>query len=110
MSIYRHDTHISGIIAKNLESPPIAVVDHNNSGRKASPDELPDLRYCSDIYWSYWVRGSPTSRITESMAHRTSSMTIPYCWPSEHSKKPKRTSSQHGRAIHSMPQWMRVKL
>lgn len=35
------------------------MIDHNNWGRKASPDELPDLRYCSDIYWGYWVRGNP---------------------------------------------------
>lgn len=29
-----------------------------NWGRKANADELPDLRYCSDIFWGYWFRGN----------------------------------------------------
>ncbi|KAH4341305.1 hypothetical protein HBH98_176550 [Parastagonospora nodorum] len=59
MSTYYNNIYISGIIAKNLESPSIAVVDHDNWGRKASPGELPDLRYCSDMYSCYWVRDYP---------------------------------------------------
>jgi hypothetical protein len=28
-------------------------------GRKAAPDELPQLRHLSDIYWGFWVRDNP---------------------------------------------------
>lgn len=40
----------------NLESPGAAVVYPENWGRKSEAGELPDIRFCSDIYWGYWSR------------------------------------------------------
>jgi hypothetical protein len=48
-----------GIIAKNLLSPSVAVVDGENWGRKAEPGELPELRHASEMYWGFWVRDNP---------------------------------------------------
>jgi hypothetical protein len=50
---------MQAIIGKNLESPSVAVIDRNSWGRKAAPVELPDLRFCSDIYWAYWFNDNP---------------------------------------------------
>jgi hypothetical protein len=51
-----------GIIAKNLLSPGVAVVDSANWGRKANPGELPDLSHASEIFWGYWIRDNPNGR------------------------------------------------
>lgn len=46
-------------------------MEGHNWGRKAAPGELPDLRYCSDIYWAHWVRDNPNvKRIRVYGAHR----------------------------------------
>lgn len=50
------------IIAKNINSPSNAVLDAPSWGRKAKPGELPELRFLSDIYWGYWIRGNPNVR------------------------------------------------
>ncbi|KAF2856423.1 hypothetical protein T440DRAFT_439477 [Plenodomus tracheiphilus IPT5] len=47
------------IVAKNLNSPITAVVGSRSWGRKASPGELPELRFCSDIFWGHWVYNNP---------------------------------------------------
>lgn len=51
--------HHLAIIAKNINSPAASVVEFNNWCRKAAPGELPDIHFCSDIYWAYWVRDNP---------------------------------------------------
>ncbi|KAL6708410.1 hypothetical protein ACN47E_002673 [Coniothyrium glycines] len=50
------------IIAKNIQSPSVAVLESHNWGRAAAPGELPDLRFCSDIYWAYWTHNNPNVR------------------------------------------------
>ncbi|KAF1837233.1 hypothetical protein BDW02DRAFT_519446, partial [Decorospora gaudefroyi] len=54
------NTADGAIVGKNIMSPSAAVLNPQFSwGRRADPEELPDLRFCSDIYWSYWVRNNP---------------------------------------------------
>ncbi|KAF2832775.1 hypothetical protein CC86DRAFT_414318, partial [Ophiobolus disseminans] len=48
-----------GIIALNFESSSIAVTYPENWGRKAEPNELPNFRFLSNIYWGYWYRSNP---------------------------------------------------
>ncbi|KAH7388645.1 hypothetical protein BKA66DRAFT_511037 [Pyrenochaeta sp. MPI-SDFR-AT-0127] len=51
------------IIGMNLDSPVNAVRDgHRSWGRAATPEELPAIRRCSDIYWAYWVRDNPNPK------------------------------------------------
>lgn len=50
---------LAAIIAQNILNPAAAVAEGQNWGRKAAPGELPELRFCSDIYWAYWVRRNP---------------------------------------------------
>jgi hypothetical protein len=53
---------IKAIIATDIESPAVSVQDAGTWGRKAEPDELPQLRHLSDTYWGYWVRDNPDIR------------------------------------------------
>ncbi|KAF1920655.1 hypothetical protein BDU57DRAFT_435627 [Ampelomyces quisqualis] len=45
------------IIGQNLENPVSAT--NWNWELPATPAQLPDLRFCSDIYWAYWCRNNP---------------------------------------------------
>jgi hypothetical protein len=47
------------IIAKNLLSPGVAVLDTANWGRRADPKELPEVRHASEVFWGYWFRENP---------------------------------------------------
>jgi hypothetical protein len=48
------------IIALDILSPQHAVSDHWQSiGGTATEEDLPKLRYMSDIVWGKWVEGNP---------------------------------------------------
>ncbi|CAE7012111.1 hypothetical protein P3342_003555 [Pyrenophora teres f. teres] len=52
--------HPGGLVfAKNIMSPRSGVTFLGSWGRPANPDELPELQYCSDVLWAYWVRDNP---------------------------------------------------
>ncbi|KAJ4308566.1 hypothetical protein N0V94_009305 [Neodidymelliopsis sp. IMI 364377] len=44
------------IIGMDLVSPRYAVTERHNWNREAAPNELPALRYMSDIFFGYWRR------------------------------------------------------
>jgi len=61
---------LTGIIGLNLESPGVAVTYPENWNRKAERSELPELRFCSDIYWGHWYRNNPNVKnLRVYMAH-----------------------------------------
>ncbi|KAH4294576.1 hypothetical protein HBH64_030320 [Parastagonospora nodorum] len=110
MSTYYNNIYISGIIAKNLESPSIAVVDHDNWGRKASPGELPDLRYCSYIYSCYWVRDYPNVNNLRFYGAKKVVNDDTVLLAARALREAKKKDSQRDWETHSMPKRMRVKL
>jgi hypothetical protein len=50
------------IIGMDLLSPKYAVTERDNWDREATPNELPALRYISDIFWGYWRRSTSTPK------------------------------------------------
>jgi hypothetical protein len=50
------------IIAKNLLSPGAAVLDTATWGRRADPEELPEVRHASEFYWGYWFHDKSNVR------------------------------------------------
>jgi hypothetical protein len=48
----------TAIIGMNLENPLIGT--KWNWERLGKPEELPGLRFCSDIFWAFWVRDNPS--------------------------------------------------
>jgi hypothetical protein len=48
------------IIGMDLVGPRYAVTERHNWNREADPDELPKLRYISDIFWGFYLRSNPS--------------------------------------------------
>lgn len=52
----------AAIIGIDLVGPKYAVTERNNWNREADLDELPSLRYMSDIFWGFYPRNNPNPK------------------------------------------------
>jgi hypothetical protein len=52
----------AAIIGMDLVGPRYAVTERDNWNREAKPDELPKLRYISDIFWGFYLRSNPNPK------------------------------------------------